>query len=164
LLVTLACRMAPPKTEAERTITDRGRGVRYVIPEGWKNYDGEVRSPAGSLLTLRVYDLVEAEKKFVAGLPDSLLPQLLEWSQYYYMVLGAPSRRATSVAGLPATEFVYPIKVRPKDPPSKVFYWVVIRKTRLFVIRGAFPAASLAADEPVLRKIVDDWIFLEDGS
>ena len=157
-----ACARPAPLTEAERTITDRGRGVRFVIPRGWKNYDGEVRSPAGSLLTLRVYDLVEADKKFVAGLPETLIPQLLEWAKYYYIVLGEPSRTESSVAGLPATEFDYPIRVRPKDPPSKVVYWVVIRDTRLFVIRGAFPSAGLAADEPVLRKIIADWAFLED--
>lgn len=163
LLVVLACCAQPPKTEAERTITDRGRGVRYVVPDGWTNTDGEVRSPKGSLLTLRVYDLVEADKRFVRGLPDSLLPQLLEWSKYYYVVLDKPSRRKATVAGLPATEFIYPIKVRPTDPPSEVIYWVVIRETRLFVIRGAFPSSGLAVDEPVLRKIVDDWVFLPEG-
>ena len=42
-----------------------------------------------------------------------------------------------------------------------VVYWVVIRKTRLFVLRAAFPAAKLAIDEPVLRSIVDRWVFLD---
>ena len=139
---------------------DHARGVRYVVPEGWKNHEGEVRSPGGSLLTLRVYDLVEAQKTFVAALPDSLIPQLREWAELYYLVLGEPTRQSVTVAGIPATELVYPIKVRPKDPPSKVIYWVVKRETRLFVIRGAFPASSLSADEPVLRKIVEDWTFL----
>ena len=160
-LVAVACSAPPPKTEAERTVDDRARGVRYVVPEGWKSSDAEVRSPVGSLLTLRVYDLVEAKKSFVAGLPDSLIPQLLEWAKYYYMVEGPPSRSTTSVAGLPATEFDYPVRVRPRDPPSKVIYWVVIRKTRLFVLRAAFPATGLTADEPVMRKIVDGWSFLE---
>lgn len=165
LAVAVACGAPPPKTEAERTITDRARGVRYVVPEGWKSSDGEVRSHDGSLLTLRVYDLVEAKKSFVAGLPDSLIPQLLEWAKYYYMVEGPPSRTETGVAGLPATELVYPVRVRPRDPPSKVIYWVVIRKTRLFVLRAAFPATGLAADEPVMREIVEGWAFLdEDGA
>ena len=120
-----------------------------------------MRSPNGSLLTLRVYDLVEADKKFVAGLPDTLLPQLVEWSKFYYIVDGDPVRSATTVAGLPATEFDFPIRVRAKDPPSKVLYWVVTRKTRLFVIRGAFPASSLATEEPILRNVVAGWTFLE---
>jgi len=156
-----ACSAPPPKTEAERTITDRARGVSYVVPDGWKSFEGEIRSPAGSLLTLRVYDLVEADKAFVALLPDSLIPQLLEWAKLYYIVDGPPVRTATAIAGLPATELVYPIHVLKRDPPSKVIYWVVIRKTRLFVLRAAFPATSLAAEEPVLRKVVAGWVFLE---
>ena len=161
LLFAASCAAPVPKTEQERTVSDRARGVRYVVPEGWKSSDGEVRSPRRSLLTLRVYDLVEADKKFVAGLPDTLVPQLRDWAELYYRLEGEPVRTATTVAGLPATELAYPVRVRPKDPPSKVIYWVVIRKTRLFVLRAAFPASDLATDEPVLRKIVAGWGFLE---
>jgi hypothetical protein len=160
LAVAAACGTTRSKTEAERTVTDTARGVRYVVPEGWKSSDGEVRSHEGTLMTLRVYDLVEAKKSFVEGLPDSLIPQLKEWAEFYFRVDGPPTRAETSVAGLPATELTYPVRVRPKDPPSKVVYWVVKRGTRLFVIRAAFPAKSLAAEEPVMRKIVEGWAFL----
>ena len=161
LLLAAACAAPPRKAETEQTVSDSARGVRYVVPAGWKFSDAEIRSPQGSLLTLRVYDLVEADKTFVAGLPDTLIPQLLEWAQLYYRVEGEPIRTATTVAGLPATELVYPVRVRPKDPPSKVIYWVVIRKTRLFVLRSAFPPSGLATDEPVLRKVVAGWTFVE---
>lgn len=161
LTLAAACGAPRPKTESERTVNDAARGVHYVVPEGWTGTEGEVRSPAGSLLTLRVYDLVEADKKFVAGLPDSLIPQLLEWAKYYYYVEGPAVRKDTTVAGLPAIELSYPIRVRPKDPPSKVIYWVVTRKTRLFVLRAAFPAVALASEEPVMRQVVAGWAFLD---
>jgi hypothetical protein len=90
LALAAGCAPPPPKSESERTVTDTARGVRYIIPQGWKGTEGEVRSPAGTLLTLRVYDLVEADKRFVAGLPDSLIPQLLEWAKFYYIVEGPP--------------------------------------------------------------------------
>ncbi len=161
LCLAAGCTAPPPKPEAERTVSDTARGVRYVVPEGWKSFEGEVRSPGGSLLTLRVYDLVEADKRFVAGLPDTLVPQLLEWAQFYYRVEGPAVRTATTVASIPATEFVYPIRNRPTDPPSKVIYWVVKRKTRLFVLRAALAAKTQAEDEPMVRKIVDGWGFVE---
>lgn len=161
LSLVTACGAFPQKTDYERTETDTARGVRFVVPAGWKSKDAEIRSPAGSLLTLRVYDLVEAKKTFVAALPDSLLPQLREWAKLYYIVEGEPTRTATTVGGVPATEFVYPIRVRKKDPPSKLVYWVVVRKTRLFVLRAAFPAEGLATDEPVLRDVVARWAFLD---
>ncbi len=159
-----SCTGSAPKTDAERTVNDPARGVRYVVPQDWKSYDAEVRSRSGSMLTLRVYDLVDADKKFVAGLPDTLMPQLLEWAKWYYIVEGEPTRTPTTIAGVPATEITYPIRVLKRDPPSKVVYWVVVRKTRLFVLRAAFPAKALAEDEPVLRKMVETWQFLEtDG-
>ncbi len=161
LLLTAACASPPRKAEIEQSVTDAARGVRYVVPAGWNFSDAEIRSPRGSLLTLRVYDLVEADKKFVAGLPDTLIPQLLEWAELYYNVEGPPLRTATTIAGLPATELSYPVRARPKDPLSKVIYWVVVRETRLFVIRTAYPASGLAQDEPVIRKVLDGWAFLE---
>lgn len=161
IVVFAACGSSTSSIDVARTVSDPTRGVRYVVPPGWKSFDGEVRSAGGSLMTLRVYDLVEADRKFVAGLPDSLTPQLLEWAQFYYIVLGEPVVTKTTVAGLPATEFDYPIRVRPKDPPSKVLYWVVTRKSRLFVIRAAFPPTTLELDEPVMRNVVAGWTFLD---
>lgn len=160
LVLVAACKL-PAKTEAERTVTDTARGVRYVAPPGWDTWDAEIRSPSGSLMTLRVYDLAEADKKFVAGLPDTLMPQLTEWAKYYYVVDGPPTRSETTVASAPATELNYPIHIRPEDAPSKVTYWVVRHGTRLFVIRAAYPPRGLADDEPAIRKVVADWAFLE---
>ncbi len=164
LLFAAGCAEQPRKAEAEQTVTDSARRVRYVVPAGWNFSDAEIRSPHGTLLTLRVYDLVEADKKFVAGLPDTLMPQLLEWADLYYIVEGPPIRTETVVDGVPATELSYPVRVRPKDPPSKVIYWVVIRETRLFVLRAAFPPMGLATDEPLMRNVVDRWVFLEPGA
>ena len=161
LLLGAACIPTPKTAKVEQTITDRARGVRYVVPAGWKFSDAEIRSPEGSLLTLRVYDLVEADKKFVAGLPDTLIPQLKEWAELYYSVEGEPVRTPTAIASLPATELVYPVRVRKKDPQTKVIYWVVTRQSRLFVLRAAFPAEGIAKDEPIIRSVVDRWMFVE---
>jgi len=160
--VAPACAPPPPKTEAQRNVTDSARGVRYVVPPGWDSWDGEIRSPAGSLLTLRVYDLTEADREFVAGLPDTLMPQLEGWAKYYFVVDGPPTRIETTVASTPATELTYPIRVRPEDPPSKTTYWVVRHGSRLFVLRAAYPPRGLAVDEPAIRKVVDGWVFLEE--
>jgi hypothetical protein len=160
LLALAACARGPRPEDSPRVVEDKARGVRYTCPAGWKSHDGEIRSAAGSLLTLRVYDLVEADKKFVAGLPDTILPQLEEWAKYYYVVDGPPTRQETTIAGLPATEWNYPIRIRPKDPQSKLTYWVVRRQTRLFILRAAYPPLGLAADEAAMRDVVQGWAFL----
>jgi hypothetical protein len=162
IAVAMACGTRTVKSEAERTVSDPARGIRYTIPSGWKDLDAEIRSPDGSLLTVRVYDLVDAEKKFVAGLPDTLIPQLTDWAKYYYIVDSGYTRAVTAVAGLPATEFNYTVRVRASDPPSKVTYWVVRRETRLFVLRAAYAQKALADDEPKMRGIVTTWGFLAE--
>ena len=160
VLLVLSCKSAPRPEAGPRVIEDPARGVRYTAPAGWRDSDGEILSAAGSLLTLRVYDLVEADKQFVAGLPDTLMPQLEGWAKHYYVVDGPPTRSDATVGGEPSTEFNYPIRVRKGDPPSKVTYWVTRHGTRLFLIRVAYPAKALVADEPVARSVVDGWQFL----
>ncbi|HJQ99758.1 MAG TPA: hypothetical protein VJ826_15695 [Candidatus Polarisedimenticolaceae bacterium] len=161
LLIALAASACGPSPEdVPRVYEDKARGVRYTCPAHWKLNDGEIRSKEGSLLSLRVWDLVEADKKFVAGLPDSLFPQIEGWTTYYYIVDGEPTRKETQVAGLPATEWNYKIRIRPKDAQGKVTYWVVRRATRLFLIRAAYPPKGLEADEAAIRGVIAGWAFL----
>ena len=160
-LLAAACATRSQRTEAERTVSDTSRGVRYVCPKDWATFDGEIRSPRGSLLSVRVYDLTDAEHAFVAGLPDTLLPQLTDWAKYYFIVDGPPTRAETQVAGAPATELTYPVRVKPNDPQTKVTYWVTRHGTRLFVLRAAYPASGLAEDEPAVRGVVAGWSFIE---
>ena len=160
VLIALAAGACGPRPEdVPRVYEDKVRGVRYTCPAHWKLNDGEIRSKEGSLMTLRVYDLVEAEHRFVAGLPDSILPQLDGWTTYYYIKDGDPTRTETEIAGLPATEWTYKIRIRPKDKQGKVTYWVVRRATRLFIIRAAYPPQGLP-DEPTMRDVVKGWVFL----
>ena len=60
-VVLAACSHAPSPDDFDRVVEDPARGVRYTCPAGWKATDGEIRSKTGSLLTLRVYDLVVSD-------------------------------------------------------------------------------------------------------
>ena len=145
----------------DRPVVDKARGVRYVVPPGWKSFEGEIRSLRGSLLEVKVFDLEGADHRFIEGLPDSIFPQLADWAKYYFIVEGPGERSQTTVAGLPAAELSYPIRIRPRDPLSKVTYWIVRREKRLFVLRTAYAPNALVADEPAVRKIVAGWQLLE---
>jgi len=143
-----------------RTVDDRERGVRYVVPQGWRVIDGEARSRNGSLLTFRSYDLEGADSQFVAGLPDSVVPQLEDWARQYYILDGPAVRGEATVGGLPATVLTYPVRVREADPLSKVRYWVVRKEKRLFVLRYAHPPDAPPADEASLHGLLSSLSFL----
>src|SRR5262245_60145443 len=88
--------------DGAKTVDDVERGARYVVPPGWKSFDGELRSRHGSLLSVRVHDLQGADSDFVAGLPDSVVPQLDEWARQVFVVDGPVVREETTLGGLPA--------------------------------------------------------------
>lgn len=159
LLVTAGCGSGrDPGTE--RLVEDKARGCAYVLPPRWQAFDSELRSPQGSLLEVHVYELEGAQKRFVAELPDSLMPKLVEWARVYFIVDGEPARAEATVGGQPATELTYTVRVRPKDPTTKLFYWVVRNETKLYVLRAALSAKAKEQDEPTIRSIVASFRFL----
>lgn len=150
-----------PKTAQERTVTDRERGFRYVVPERWLSFDGEIQSLSGSNLSFHVYELTGADPKFVERLPESLYPQLYAWAKYYFLLDGPPTRVRTQVGGLRAVEVTYPVRIRRDDPLTKTTYWVIRRGSRLHVLRVAYAAGALDADEKSVRELVGTWEFVE---
>ena len=147
---------------APREVVDAERGCRYVVPAGWGAFGDELRSPRSSLFSIRVFELLDADRSFREGLPDTILPQLEEWARSYYVVQEAPARAEATVGGLPALELTYAVRVRADDPAAtKLVYWVVEAGHRLFVLRAVVPPPALAEDEPAVRGIVDSWQFPE---
>jgi hypothetical protein len=142
-------------------VDDTARGVRYVVPQGWQSFDGEIRSSLGSLLSVRVFGLEGAEAAFVAGLPDTLIPQLEGEGHYYFIVEGKAERRETTIAGGPATEFSYAVRIRQKDALSRTTYWVAKRGDLLYLLRATYPPRALPKDEPIVREVVRGWRFPE---
>jgi hypothetical protein len=149
------------QTEKERTIEDHERGYRFVLPPGWRLIGYEARSHSGSLLTIDVHSLVGADSQFVAGLPESVVPQLEAWTLYYFNSVDKPVSRQTTVGGSPALEVVYTTRIRPQDPPSRAEYWVVRNGSLLYILRATYPAGRAEAEGPAVRDLLASWVFLE---
>lgn len=160
LLVNAGCEGSKGPTVA-RVIEERERGYRFVLPEGWKTFGYEVRSPGGSVVLVDVHSLKEAEKKFVEGLPETVLPQLEAWTLYYFDIVGDAVKRTAKVGGQPALEVAYSIRVRPSDPPSKAEYWVVRNGDLLYLIRATYPAARVETDGHGVRELLGSWTFTQ---
>jgi len=147
---------APPVFE------DRARGYRFPVEPGWFVLADEVGSRNRSNLTVQVHSLDGAEPAFVAGLPESLVPQLEAWARYYFADVGSPERRPTVVDGIDALELSYPVRVRPRDAAGKVLYWVIQRGGRLYTFRAAVPPRAPSSDEADLRRMISRLEFFDD--
>lgn len=144
----------------ERTIEDHERGYRFVLAPGWRMIGYEARSSNGSLLTIGVHSLVGADPEFVAGLPQSIIPQLEAWTLYYFTTEGKPATTDTTIGGAKALEVDYSIRIRPQDPPSRAEYWVVRNGYLLYVLRATYPPGRADAESPEVRQLLASWTFI----
>lgn len=145
--------------ESGRTVENTELRVRFEVPKGWLYIGDEVRSPSQSLISVQVHSLEGAERRFVAGLPDSLLPQLEGWTRYYYVIAGEPVRSEAAIGSEKAFEITWPVRIRPADPLTRVTYWVVRREDRLYVVRAAYAPGAAGEDEPAVRALLASWSF-----
>jgi hypothetical protein len=151
-------------TPEQRTVEERERGYRFVLPLGWQVFGWEARSASGSVLTINVHSLNGADAKFVAGLPQTVIPQLEAWTLYYFNVVGEPTSRETIIGGAPALEMTYPVRIRATDPASRADYWVVRNGQLLYILRTTYPAGRADVDGPAVRELLASWKFLEATS
>ncbi|MEW6338749.1 MAG: hypothetical protein ACOY3Y_19110 [Acidobacteriota bacterium] len=158
LALLAACAPSVPPAE-ERTYANPDSGYRYVTPPHWKFLRGEVRSPNATLITIQAPSLDDADEEFLAGLPESMEPQLLAWAQHFYRVVDIPVRRRATLGGTPAMEMTYPVRIRPTDGPGKVTYLVARHASRVIVVRINYPPGVGAADDDGVREFLDSWEF-----
>ena len=53
--------------------------------------------------------------------------------------------------------------MRAQDPPLKLSFWIMRHGSRVYVLRAAYTASGLEADEPAVRALLASWKFLEEG-
>lgn len=161
---SVACSAPRPErlTLEQRTVVDEERRIRYIVHENWLPMDATMKCILdGSFLSIHVYSLIGAQKQFVAGLPDSLDPQIDAWARHDYLVLNEKEIGATTIGGLPAREIRFETRSRNDDPPGQLFFWIVRNRTYLYVIRASFRPDALPDTPSEVRAILDSVAFLE---
>jgi len=156
LFFVTACGMPP-----DRVVRNPEQGYEYRAPEGWNLFDEELRSRTGTLFTVKVLSLEDAKHDFLEGLPRSMLPEVENWTKYYFVVDGAAEIKDSTLGGEPAVEVTYRVRVRPQDPPGTAIYWVARRGIGLYVLRVVFTPNPKQDDMPAVREILDSWRFVE---
>jgi hypothetical protein len=146
---------------ADRTYESTLAGYRFIAPPHWKVLRDEVRSPLGTLITVKVLSLEQVDETFVKQLPQSLVPHLVQWTKYFFSVVDKPAVRDTSIGGQPALEVDFPVRIRARDLQEWVSYWVVRRGNILYVLRAAFPPDAKKVDGKGVAALLGSWTFSE---
>ena len=153
---------ATPSVE-ERTRVNEEGGYRYVVPVGWREVQGEVRSPDNTLVSVQVVSLEHGDDAFIAGLPRTVLPQLEAWSRKLYQVVDPPGETQATLGGEQALVVVYPVRTRPEDTLGHITYRVARHRQNLYVMRVAFPHGTEVEDAKGLEELLATWRYLDSG-
>jgi hypothetical protein len=154
-----SCNAPPPEPLGRRAYESPTGGYSVMVPAGWKVLQGEARSPSGTLVTVKVLSLENAEEEFRNGLPESIVPQLAAWARYFFQVVGEPTRTPTTLGGVPALQVVYPIRIRERDPLGQAAFWVAQHGSSLYVVRVTSQAGVAASEENDVREFIASWKF-----
>jgi hypothetical protein len=149
-------------TLEQRTIVDEVRRLKYVADPNWLPLDANLRCVLDdSFITIRVHSLVDAQKDFVRGLPQSLYPQLDAWARHDYLVDPGRTEHLSTVGGLPARELRYVVRTRPEHGPGDLRFWLVRHQNYLYVFRLALRPDHGPERLGEVRSMLDAVEFLD---
>jgi len=134
-------------------------GYGYEIPRRWVLLADEARSPKGSLFTVKVHSLEGARQSFVEGLPETVIPQIEEWTQYFFGPPGTPDRGTATVGGEPAVRLTYRVTIRAGWEQTRVDYWIVRHGQLLYLLRAVYAAGREETELPAVTALLATWRF-----
>lgn len=158
-LALTACRESAPTGPPTRLEFPESALV-LAIPPGWTNIAGDIQNRHATQFTFKLESLEGARADFRQALPESILPELVNWTRFHFMDVVERSRQASTVGGLPALEVTYECKVRAGAQWTTARYWVVVRESYLYLFRIVFPAGRLASDEAEGTALIGSIEFL----
>lgn len=134
-------------------------GYGYELPRRWVLLADEARSPKGSLFTVKVHSLEGARQSFVAGLPETIIPQIEEWTQYFFGTPGEPERGTAIIGGEPAVRLTYMVTIRAGWDRTRVDYWIVRHGSLLYLLRAVYAAGREETETPAVLRLLESWRF-----
>lgn len=136
-------------------------GFKLEMPSDWMNIAGDLQNKRATQLTFKLENLVGAEHTFLARLPQSIEPQLANWTKFHFTEVVEKSRGEATVGGIAAWTITYESKVRPGADITLVRYWVVVKGDLLYLFRVVFPPGSEPEDGPVAAAMIGSIRFIE---
>ena len=157
LLALAAC--AGPAPRSSDTYESKELGFAFKLPPGWRMYGEEAKSEGGTLINWQVKSLEGAERGWLEGLPESVVPELARWSSHYFGDIQDEAKATGTVGGEPALIVTHTVHVAKQSTASQVRYWVVRHGQVLYLIRAVYPAGKEPEEDPGARALLATWRF-----
>lgn len=157
LLLASACTPSPPGPPVRVSFDDYGFSLAH--PGGWLVVAGEVQSRHGTHFEVKVISLEMAQRDFLAGLPQTITPELLNWTKFRFNVVGEGVEGSDTIGGVPAMTMRYDARVRAGAEVTTVRYWALRRADLLYLFRTVFPPGRLEPDGPLVDAMLHSIEF-----
>jgi hypothetical protein len=157
----LAASCAGQATDTRRSYENRELGFAITLPPGWTIFGDEVKSEGGTLVNWQIKSLEGADPAFLAGLPESVVPQLEGWTRHYFGTFRDEGREPGTVGSEPALVVTQSVTVPRQTAPSTVRYWVCRRGQALYMVRAVYPAGREREEDAAVRELLASWRFTE---
>jgi len=158
LLALAGC--AAPAPRGSGTYESKDLGFAFKLPPDWRMYGDEAKSKGGTLINWQVKSLEGAERTWLEGLPQSVVPELGRWTYHFFGEIQEEGKATGTVGGEPALIVTHTVHVGKASTPSQVRYWVVRHGNALYLIRAVYPAGREREEDPGARALLATWRFM----
>ena len=135
-------------------------GCRFEYPSTLTPGPNFVRADSGSILTIERHSLYQANREFLAGLPDVLFPQVMIQLRENYTEIVESSRTKVTVDGRPGLEVVLRGQPNKRLPPTIITILIFANDEWAYVVRSYSAEKLDSEDRPQFRRVRETWKFL----
>jgi len=147
----------------ERAFDSPDLAVRFTYPSRLVAGPNFVRSRTGAVLTIERHSLFGAEKEFVAGLPDSLFPQVRIQLDQVFRELTEVSRGHTTLGGRPALHVELTGKPGKQTAETHIAVDIAATPDWVYVLRNTIPDDDVARDRADFEAVRGTFEFRDGG-
>ena len=159
LALTVLAGCAAPAPSGSDTFESKDLGFAFKLPPDWRMYGDEAKSKGGTLINWQVKSLEGADPTWLTGLPESVVPELSNWTRHFFGDIQDEGKATGTVGGEPALIVTHTVHVGKQSTPSQVRYWVVRHGQVLYLIRAVYPAGREPEEDPGARALLATWRF-----
>lgn len=150
--------------ETIRTFDNPELGCRFQYDSELVSGPNFVRAPHGSFLTIERHSLVEAEKSFVAGLPDVLFDQVLIQLNQGYPGIEETARRSLKLGGRPSLHVELRGHAGGSTQWTRIAIDIAANDEWVWVLRAYYPDSGGDKDEAALEQVRTTLSFVPSSA